>query len=212
MILTQLILNPNSRSVLSDIHDSYKLHQRVMSGFPTPLPEGERVLYRLDYQNNPVQLIVLVQSQSPSTWDDLERIGYLVQPAASKTFFPSFLTGQLLQFRLVANPTKRLGKRSEKSGHRVGLMRENDQKEWLKNKGLANGFQIVKVTVSKHDHPDGRKYDPKPGKWIRIRQHGVRFDGILTVTDKERFLNALSNGIGSGKAMGFGLLSLARAG
>jgi CRISPR system Cascade subunit CasE len=182
-----------------------------MSGFPTPLPAGERVLYRLDYQFNPVKLIVLVQSQSPSNWVGLERIGYLVQPAASKSFFPTFMIGQLLQFRLVANPTKRLGKLSEQNGQRVGLMREKDQKEWLKNKGLANGFQIVAVTASKHNHPDGRKYDPKLKKWIQIRQLGVRFDGILTVTDKERFLSALSNGIGSGKAMGFGLLSLARA-
>ena len=35
------------------------------------------------------------------------------------------------------------------------------------------------------------------------------FDGRLIITDKDSFLNALRQGIGSGKAYGFGLLSIA---
>lgn len=210
MLLTQLILNPGSRSVLSDINDSYKLHQRVMMGFPTPVPKGERVLYRLDYQNNPLRISMLVQSHFPSNWDGLERSGYLLQPASSKSFFPTFSIGQFLRFRLAANPTKRLGKLSDHCGKRVGLMRENDQTEWLKKKGLENGFQIVDVAVTKLDQPNGKKYDQNLEKWIRICCQGIRFDGILRVTDSRLFGLAVSNGIGSAKGFGFGLLSLAR--
>jgi CRISPR system Cascade subunit CasE len=38
----------------------------------------------------------------------------------------------------------------------------------------------------------------------------VLFNGTLAVTDPERFRAALATGIGSGKAYGFGLLSVAR--
>jgi hypothetical protein len=38
----------------------------------------------------------------------------------------------------------------------------------------------------------------------------VRFDGVLVVTDPALFRETVANGIGSGKAFGFGLLSLAR--
>jgi len=39
----------------------------------------------------------------------------------------------------------------------------------------------------------------------------VLFDGRLVVTDADRFRETLTAGIGSGKAYGFGLLSIARA-
>jgi len=37
----------------------------------------------------------------------------------------------------------------------------------------------------------------------------VRFDGTLEVTEPEIFLETVRQGIGSGKGLGFGLLSLA---
>jgi CRISPR system Cascade subunit CasE len=42
-----------------------------------------------------------------------------------------------------------------------------------------------------------------------LRFGAVLFEGRLEVTDRELFLTALREGIGSGKAFGFGLLSVA---
>ncbi len=208
MFLTQLVLNPDSRTVLNDITDSYKLHRRVMTGFPVPLPAGERILYRLDYNPHSRQIVLLIQSHTPSDWKDLEQTDYLLQPATDKFFSPSFSENQVFQFRLAANPTKRLGAQSDKCGYRVGLLREVEQKEWLTRKALMNGFRVLNVGISKCDQPDGWKYDQKSQKWLCIRQHGVRFDGLLTVTDAVKFSLAFCHGIGSGKGMGYGLLSL----
>jgi CRISPR system Cascade subunit CasE len=59
------------------------------------------------------------------------------------------------------------------------------------------------------------------GRTIGHREHGggerrqrmtfgtVLFEGLLRVTDVERFRTTLASGIGSGKAYGFGLLSIA---
>lgn len=43
-----------------------------------------------------------------------------------------------------------------------------------------------------------------------IPHFGVRFDGLLCVTDPETLVEAVRQGIGPAKAFGFGLLSLAR--
>ena len=47
----------------------------------------------------------------------------------------------------------------------------------------------------------------RDGKGQRLRS--VRYDGILEITDPDKFRNTLLCGIGPGKAFGFGLLSVA---
>ena len=39
----------------------------------------------------------------------------------------------------------------------------------------------------------------------------VIFEGVLQVTDAEKFRESLKTGIGTGKAYGFGLMSVAKA-
>jgi CRISPR system Cascade subunit CasE len=43
----------------------------------------------------------------------------------------------------------------------------------------------------------------------RIRIFSVLYDGVLTVTDADAFANVLRTGIGHGKTLGLGLLSVA---
>jgi CRISPR system Cascade subunit CasE len=209
MFLTQLTLNLSSRSVMNDINDSYKLHQQVMKGFPKPLPEGERVLFRLEITQNPVNAVMLVQSHFQPNWRVLTEMGYLEKPVEIKSFLPKFQNDQVFQFRLAANPTKRLGSKNEKAGGRIGLFKETDQIAWINRKAVMHGFQIIKVQAAKIIQTDGWKVEDK--KTHRIRQFGVIFDGYLRVIDSNLFQTALENGIGSGKGMGFGLLSLMRA-
>ena len=40
--------------------------------------------------------------------------------------------------------------------------------------------------------------------------YGVQFEGVLRVEDTKKFEYVLKNGIGSGKAFGFGLLTIAK--
>jgi CRISPR system Cascade subunit CasE len=86
---------------------------------------------------------------------------------------------------------------------------------WLTRKGDANGFRPVAVRAYP-DVPDvrtgreGTLKGRKPG--MNLTFGSVVFDGELVVTDAAAFRRALAQGIGSGKAYGFGLLSVARAG
>ncbi len=207
MYISQLILDPRARVVLEDLADPYQLHRTVMSGFSRELPVSERVLYRLDMQRSEPQLSILVQSHTLPNWDVLSQRGYLLRPAAVKTLALQPTAGQVFWFRLAANPTKRLRAEGKNDGARIGLVREEDQLTWLNRKGEQHGFQVLATQTTKIVQADGWKF--KKGQNHRIRQHAVRFDGRLQVTDVEIFTRALENGVGSGKGFGFGLLSLA---
>lgn len=209
MHLSRLILNPRSRQVQRDLADPYQLHRTVMRAFPDDLPDDERVLHRLEQDNRQGRLSLLVQSQHRPDWDELTD-AYLLPPdpfdpagrnPAVKTFDPTLRRGQSLHFRLLANPTKRLGKSYGKdAGKRVGLYKTEEQIEWLKRKAERGGFLVLSALPSREQMQKSR-HGPK--------LLTVRFDGILQVAEPETFADTLAQGIGSAKAFGCGLLSVA---
>lgn len=206
MYLSRLVLNARSRSVQRDISYPREMHRTVMRGFPDHLDKSqERILYRLDQSDRGTQLILLVQSQQEPDWSGLDD-GYLVDtegknPAVKRVDL-SFRQGQRLAFRLRANPTKRLGEGSNQ-GKRVGLYRVEEQIQWLNRKAEAGGFIIESVLPAQQQRADDRKHD--------LKFLSVQFDGILQVVEPTLVQKVLAEGIGSGKAFGFGLLSVAPA-
>jgi CRISPR system Cascade subunit CasE len=210
MYLSRLVLDPQTRAVLLNLADPYQLHRMVMSGFPPTLPSDERVLFRLETQRSDPPLFLLVQSRCQPDWSGLERRRCLLRPAEVKTLELHPAVGDTFHFRLLANPTKRLGAKDPAAGKRVGLLREEEQTDWLQRKAQRHGFRLLDFQTAAVRQPDGWKEEG--GKKHRLRQVGVRFDGLLEVLDAPAFMAAWSSGIGSGKGLGFGLLSLARAG
>lgn len=222
MYLSQLTLNPRSRQVRSELGNPYELHRTILNAFPNQDAGGPgRVLFRLDVlgRSGEQKLALLVQSDKQPEWDHLPNLDSYLQPTfdpnpAQKEFSPTFTPGQRLHFRLRANPTKRLlhddPERKLKKGQRIGLLKEDEQLAWLQRKAEQAGFAIFSVTVAaegKQQAKIRRQDEPV----YNLTHLAVRFDGVLQVTDPDRFLLTLQSGIGSGKGLGFGLLSLARA-
>ncbi len=217
MILSRLMLNPANRLVHRDLGNIYELHRTVMSGFPEQLPKGERVLFRLD-EGRDGSLMLLVQSQTAPKWSDLAG-GYLL-PAdpfsgldnpAVKAVRLEPAAGQVLNFRLRANPTVKKARRGDdgerKNSNRVPLVKEDDQIAWLQAKAARCGFRLLQVAVSSHSKERGWPEKDKPP----LTLFSVRFDGRLQITDAGAFQTALMKGIGSAKGFGCGLLSVAPA-
>ncbi len=104
-----------------------------------------------------------------------------------------------------------------RNGKRLGLLQIEEQEKWIARKGQQHGFllphlasfdfaesskQRVDVHVSYEQMLRGKQHS---GNTIRI--FSVLYDGILSITEPNIFLEALRTGIGHGKAMGLGLLS-----
>ena len=178
-----------------------------MRAFPDANCGGPgRVLYRLDTPRDGGSLIVLVQSEKSPNWTFLVNSGnyLLAEPETRGDYPPAFSIGQVLAFRLRANPTRR----NNDTRKREGVLTEEKQREWLWRKGVKGGFDILSVTVideSFQRDAHGRT-DEDNG---RLSHLSVRYDGVLRVTDPDRFRGTIIAGIGSAKAFGFGLLSVA---
>jgi CRISPR system Cascade subunit CasE len=214
MYLSRLILNPRSRRVQREVTDLYQLHRSLMRGFPDHLAPGdERVLFRLESASWRGGLILLVQSQLVPDWswvDEPHAKGYLLaidapNPAV-KPFSLSLVSGKMLAFRLRANPTARR-RLPDGSRKRVGLCSEEEQMAWLMRKARQHGFEVVSMRTSDRCTVNG--WIRRNGKRHALTLLSVRFDGVLRVSHPDRLGEAVRFGIGSGKGLGFGLLSLA---
>ena len=218
MYLSRLILNPHNRRVQKEIADTYQLHRSLMNGFPDDLAEGdERVLFRLEQHPRSGALILLIQSLGEPDWSWLEvdnARGYLLPASESnlavKKFDLDLSPGQTLAFRLRANPTVKRRREKDDGNLRAvrdPLYREQDQYAWLERKAKQSGFRVLSVRTGNQTKVYGRIY--RNGNKHRLTLLSVQFDGLLQVEGPDRVRRAVQNGIGSGKAFGFGLLSLA---
>ena len=215
MYLSQLSLNPRNRRVQREIAAPYQMHRSLMNAFPDDLPpETERVLFRLELPGHDGRLVLLVQSRLLPDWSWLAQPnarGYLLpipgpNPAVKQFDLP-LAAGQTLAFRLRANPTVK--RKFESGDHkRVGLGREEDQIAWLRRKGETGGFRLLSAGASNQTTVGGRIRRNKQTHQLRLLS--VQFDGLLQVTDPDQLGETVKGGIGSGKGLGFGLLSLAR--
>lgn len=223
MYLSRLILNPRSRQVRSDLARPYEMHRTLLNAFPQGDVQVQRIdedaiglLYRLDEDARTGDLHLLVQSQQAPQWAFLAESGYLLPVAgnpATREVTLQLQPGQMLAFRLRANPTRRVSAGKGNKGKRVGIYKEQEQEAWLQRKGDQHGFRVLQVQVSRNDllKQAGAIHDDK-GNVHDLKLFSVQFDGVLQVVDAERLIQTIGAGIGSGKAFGFGLLSVARAG
>lgn len=216
MYLSRLILNPRSRRVQREAADPYQMHRTIMRAFPNHLTEGaERVLFRLEHQPRAGILTLLVQSLTVPDWSWLETPdcgNYLLSMTgdlnpAVKAFTPVFTAGQLLVFRLRANPTVKR-KFADGAHKRIGLYDESKQIGWLRRKGEHGGFEVLSVRTSGCSLV--RATVARANGFHRAQILSVQFEGVLRVTNPLEFQDTIRQGVGSAKGLGFGLLSVAR--
>ena len=219
MYLSQLFLNPRSRQVRSELANPYEMHRTVMRASAGHTRTEDRTLFRLEVHPRTGVPALLVQSRIEPQWAFLcaPEKNYLIplaecppgvnQNPAVKTFELSVRPGQTLAFRLKANPTVKKDREGKKQGRRVGLVREEDQLQWLERKLEANGARLLSALTSDEQKLNGKLQHEDERHDLTFM--AVQFDGLLRVEMPYKLKEAVQNGIGSGKGLGFGLLSLA---
>lgn len=208
-----------SRLVFSDAPPPYELHQRLWRAFDA---DRRPFLHRADRMaHSSRKLIVLVQSTVPADWS---RMGDALESVETKERDIRLAEGDVFRFFLRANPTiARKGRKEPKfaglegeafreaRGRRVAVWSDEGRLAWLRRKGEAHGFSLLGATK---DAPAVRIANARVTNWMRkgnaARHDGVDFEGLMRVDDPAKLGEAVLSGIGSAKAFGFGLLSLAR--
>jgi len=178
--------------------------------------------------------VVLTQSRLEPDWSRLP-IGYLLRPPVCKdisSVLDVLRDGARFRFRLRANvvraqldPAEQPGQHSR--GKRVALHGEQNQIAWLERKGETGGsrlcqtptspaesarHRVASVRVAPEADVLGRRHDVQVGRRAPLTFGAVLFEGGLEVADLAAFRVSVEQGIGPGKAYGFGLLSLGRLG
>ncbi len=221
MLLHRIHLNPRCREARRDLSDPYQLHSTLCRAFCEPdrkCPEGE-ILWRLEPETDSTgRPRILLQSRSIPDWARIGVQGWLAKadPAVdlkNRLKLDSLKVGQRFRFRLRANPCV------TRNGKRLGLLRQEEQEAWVERKAQRHGFSLPRLASFNSSETSQERVDVRISQEqiLRGKQHsgnGIRvysvlYDGILTVTDPDIFRVTLQTGIGHGKVMGLGLLSVA---
>lgn len=226
-----------SELILPKVRDVYRLHQLLKEA----LPAEPRILFRSDVRLGVLRsalpsLRLLVQTLNEPDWARLR--ADLGDAPRVKPVAWELTEGRVFRFRLRANVTRQRKGLTEPStsslegaayraarGKRVAIWKEPEQRAWLDRKAAVAGFVIATTDETPSlllgAHVDGaaslvarsaseRAEQRRSHKGLRF--DGVSFEGNLVVRDPGSLETAMREGIGPGKAFGFGLLSLARPG
>jgi CRISPR system Cascade subunit CasE len=225
MHLTRGFLNPASRNVLRDLSSPVEMHRSLLRAFPDDLGSHPRaqvgLLYRVDLGRDGGAMLVAQSRTRPDftrlpegyflgeTDERFFSLGWSRNPNEDILDVGDLRAGQKLLFRLRANVTRKIDTKTRadgarSNGRRVPVRGDEARLAWLTRKAALSGFAIE----------DARCHDERAAKSRRedktVTLAGVRFDGLLQVTDETAFGRAVAEGIGPAKAYGFGLLSVAK--
>ncbi len=239
MYLSRLTLNPRHGDTRRWLGDCHLLHRRLMSAFDVaeggPARDVLGVLFRVEMEDRGRLIHVIAQSIAKPDWSRLvsAAVTTVEGPKSLDALMSSITPGAHYRFRLRANPTRRVHERAFMAAHpgrreyaeasrwvgkRVDLRREEDRLAWLERRGTEHdGFALAMSRLLPADRvepiaradPAARLVGTRPASEDRVTLATALFEGVLVVTDVNRFRAGLEHGIGPGKAFGCGLLSIA---
>ncbi|MDD2215912.1 MAG: type I-E CRISPR-associated protein Cas6/Cse3/CasE [Eubacteriales bacterium] len=215
-------------------HDAKQKDPHHIQPFSLSNIQPRSFLYRIDTRvsEDAHRSMIIVQSHLEPDWEYCfhNARDFLAASPATKIYNPKFKPEMCLGFRILVNPSVKSASHKStdpksgelsKQGKRISLTWDKDSNpeaaisEWFKTKTTKMGFTIDKMHLRRLNWVSGTKmitelYSEKQTdmNYHRIRLRSALLEGKLCVKDVNNFNECLEKGIGSGKSMGFGLLSV----
>jgi len=219
MYLSRVEIDSKNRAKTKDLTHLGAYHNWVEQSFPeeVAMKQRSRHLWRIDQLAGKRYLLIL--SENKPDVMALERYG-VSGTAMVKSYdhlLDSIQEGQVLQFRLTANPSYRAKTVGAKQGRVVPHITVAQQRLWLADRAEKSGFQLIKQSVvGEADDKTTLAFDIVSRDWPVLHRkagHGPRlsrvtFEGLLRVSDVAEFKQTLTQGIGREKAFGMGLMTV----
>ncbi|MEW5895658.1 MAG: type I-E CRISPR-associated protein Cas6/Cse3/CasE [Candidatus Omnitrophota bacterium] len=212
MLLYRIYLNLRCKEARRDVADPYEMHStlcRAFSPADTKCPTSS-FLWRLEPETRKDGVpIVLIQSENIPDWSRIGVSDWLAELPKKPIDIKNKLhltvndlsTGLRYRYRLRANPSVK------RNGKRQGLYKPQEQNAWLIRHGQSQGFELETVYRSQEQMLFGKR---RTGNTVNV--FSVLYDGILRVSEPKLFIDTITTGIGHGKSMGLGLLSVVPVG
>ncbi len=212
LYLSKLILS-SEQERKEDLYDIYRLHQKLWQAFEAGDGSKKRdFLFRIDSTNSRDKEILL-QSATEPQWERL----FPPRHAQVKNYSPKFCEGQNFFFYLRANAVVAKKQAGKKNSTKIPIRprdyvlpiyheekRSTEYKGWLAEQGKKHGFELCEASRVGTAYAKGKKVKNQP----IIQLTGQNLQGYLKITDADAFTTAYVQGLGRGKAFGFGMLSL----
>ena len=204
MFISKIYLDNRKQATAKALYNRGIMHGTLEGCF-----KGERQhpLWRVEKKGN--RFFVLVISKDAPDFSSLvDQLGderVLPQTKLYDNYLENGIRqGDLMHFRLTANPT------IKKDGKRIPLNMKRTENhdycaaDWLRDRLSFHGAELISGEISafeKHRIIRNQKM---------ITLVSADFDGELKVVDRDKFVDALKNGIGHGKAYGCGMITVMR--
>ncbi|KAA3605185.1 MAG: type I-E CRISPR-associated protein Cas6/Cse3/CasE [Planctomycetota bacterium] len=219
MYLSRLMLSDRApeHNRFWQIGQPYALHQEVWRLQDLPKEASRDFLFRLDMGSGRPTLLIL----GPRPCVDDSGLWNV----ETKPFQPKLSEGQMLHFRLRANPVLRQGHvRHDVVMHAKVLARTKGKtskdlnriehaqgagETWLEARSERNGFRLIDVRVEGYRVVKFQKNSRKQKHQIRFGQ--VDFEGRMEVKDPSKLIRTLCTGLGPSRAFGCGMILVRRA-
>lgn len=204
---TRIKVNKQRRESMILLDSPYKIHAAVYAGFPNIQTDlnghnNDRILYRLDKNDNNEYIIYVLSNDKPDYTGFIESYGWprldyekQVQTMDFNKVLDSLHNGMKIAFALKANTAFR----AANTGRIVYISSIEGKMNWLRKRfepfaDYDDNNVIIIGTGVEHAKSD--------------MDYAV-FQGIITITDVNKFRKLILNGIGRNKAFGMGLITIA---
>lgn len=215
MYLSRVKIDANNRKKLKELNHLGAYHAWVEDSFPEerekPKNERTRKLWRVDELSGEYYLIVL--SENKPDFEKLEKYG-VKNTAESKSYdrlLDSIKPDMRARFKVELNTVYSTTKNVEK-GKRGRVIPVPHEKlgEFFFDRTEKNGFSVNEneFAITNIGKKLFLRKKEEEEKGTKVNLVSATFEGILTVTDVEKFRETLVSGIGRKKAYGFGLLTI----
>lgn len=217
--LSRVEVDVQNRAKIKDLTHLGAYHNWVEQSFPKEIATGERHrhLWRLDMLDGKKYLLIMSQSKPDPKLLLKYGVAGTVVTKSYDAFLDKIHDGQIMRFRLTANPTHKITKPGERHGKDLPHVTVVQQEKWLLDRAEKSGFQLVKqVDIDDSNEMETLAFKVVSRDWPMLHRnpgHGVRlsrvtFEGLLRVEDAKTFKQLLVKGIGREKAFGMGMMTV----
>lgn len=191
MIASVLKLSKDDSKKLK-IVDTYSIHKIIYSLFPRELNKTRDFLFLDQGGNSFYHKILIISRRLPKQAE----YGNLTIQEIPDVFF----NNDYYAFEVKVNVVKK----DFYSRKTIPIKNKADLIDWFYKKSSFYGFEILQNSLDVREicAQQFQKGDQK------ITHNSATFIGKLKVLDKDKFKSSFENGIGKGKAFGFGLLQI----